>query len=165
MSMLRALLFAALAGILPTAAGAQLAVQTANVSFLVLPPVPATAKDSAYAIQLGDAIRKKVDGKLRLKLRVITKEKIAEALASSGFAPDAILDDNGATQLARFMNVDGYMWGNLERTGGAPNLHLRLVDNRRSGLSGWFNVKGPGRDIDDYANMVADSVDNQVKAA
>src|SRR5205814_1434245 len=80
-------------------------------------------------------------GKLRLKLRVITKENITKALESSGFPPNAILDENGAQQLARFMNVDAYMTGRVDKNSG--NLALRLVDNRRSGLSGWIGIKGP----------------------
>lgn len=156
----------AAAVLLPSAAQGQLAVQPANVRVLVLPPYPANPADSTLAIQIGDAIRKRVDAKLRLKLLVITKEKVGEALASSGFAPDAILDDNGATQLARFMNVDAYFWGTLERNSETPTVRLRLVDNRRSGLGGWVTVKGvPGEDVDDFAAMVTDSIDVQVKAA
>jgi tetratricopeptide (TPR) repeat protein len=142
----------------PAFAFGQAAPQTQ--SFLVLAPVPKNAGDSAYATQLGDAMRKKVDGKLRLKLRVITKENITKALESSGFPPNAILDENGASQLARFMNVDSYMTGRVDK--GAGTLSLRLVDNRRSGMSGWINIKGAPEQIVD---MVGDSVDQQVKAA
>ncbi len=151
--------------IVPALASAQLAVQRSTESFLILPPVPAVPADSAYAIQLGDAMRKKIDGKLRLKLNVVKKEKIAEALNSSGFPPNAILDDNGASQLARFMNVDSYMTGLLERNAGAPVLRLRLVDARRSGLSGWMKVRGVAGPPDALVDAVADSVDQEVKAA
>ncbi len=161
-----ALAFGAAAALVPTTARGQLAVQTANTTALILPPMPDNPGDSTYAVQVGDAIRKKIDGKLRLKLRVVPKDRMAEALGNSGFSPDAILDDNGAIQLARFMNVDAYLWGTLSRTDNVPSLHLRLVDNRRSGLSGWVTVKGvPGKDVDDFASLVADSVDVQVKAA
>jgi tetratricopeptide (TPR) repeat protein len=155
----------ALLGLAPMTAQGQLAMQPSNVSVLVLPPVPGPSVDTAFAIQVGDAVRKRLEGKMRLKLRVVNKEKIAEALSSSGFSPDAILDDNGAQQLARFMNVDAYITGHVERNG-VPNLTLRLVDNRRSGLSGWLTVKGEaGRDVENFANVVVDSLDNQVKAA
>lgn len=156
----------AAAALLPSATHGQLAVQPANIRVLVLPPYPANPADSTFAIQIGDAIRKRVDAKLRLKVQVVTKEKMGEALASSGFAPDAILDDNGATQLARFMNVDAYFWATMERNSETPTVKLRLVDNRRSGLSGWITVKGvPGEDTDRFAAMVTDSIDIQVKAA
>ena len=161
---LPALVLAAGVTMVPATGHGQLAVQRSTESFLVLPPVPANPADSTYAIQLGDAIRKKIDGKLRLKLRVITKENIAKALEGSGFPPTAILDENGAAQLARFMNVDAYMTGSVDKNTG--QLRLRLVDNRRSGLSGWLGIKGPGGGtVDGVVDMVADSVDLQVKAA
>ncbi|MBI4501048.1 MAG: hypothetical protein HY700_07795 [Gemmatimonadetes bacterium] len=154
------------ASILPAAASAQLAVPRSNQTFLILPPVPAKATDSATAVQLGDAIRKKVEGKLRLKLNVVKKEKMAEALSNSGFGADAILDEYGACQLARFMNVDAYMSGRLDKDGTAPVLQLRLVDARRSGLSGWITVQTPaGSSPEQVADIVADSVDQQTKAA
>lgn len=169
MSVQRPLLFLVVAGaavLAPPAVQGQLATQPANVSTLVLPPVPAIPGDSTYAVQIGDAIRKRIEAKLRLKLRVITKEKMAEALASSGFPPDAILDENSAQQLARFMNVDSYISGEMTRNSETPTLKLRLVNNRRSGLSGWVTVKGvAGKDLDDFAAQVADSIDVQVKAA
>ncbi len=160
------LALAAGTAMVPAPVAAQLAVQRSSESFLVLPPMPATPGDTAFAIQLGDAIRKKVDGKLRLKLNVVKKEKIVEALSSSGFPPDAILDENGATQLARFMNVDSYVHGSVTRSGGNPVLHLRLVDSRSSGLSGWIHLNAAaGLTADKIAEAVADSVDLQVKAA
>src|SRR5438128_2014284 len=139
----RGLLILVLVGgtsIVPAVATGQLAVARSNQSLLILPPVPSKPADSAYAVQLGDAMRKKVEGKLRLKLNVVKKEKMAEALKSSGFEADAILDENGASQLARFMNVDAYMTGHLSKNGNATQLNLRLVDGRRSGLSGWMTV-------------------------
>ena len=160
------LTLAAATVLVPSAAEGQLAMQPANVSLLVLPPVPAIAGDSTFAVEVGNAVRKRIDAKLRLKLRVITKDKMAEALGNSGFAPDAILDENGAQQLARFMNVDAYMTGQLERDSTTPTLKLRLVEGRRSGLGGSVTVKGgAGKDLTDFASLVADSVDVQVKAA
>ena len=150
--------------LLPAAARGQLAAP-ATQTVLVLPPMPGKGADSAFAIQLGDAIRKRMDGKLRLKLRVVTKEKMSEALGSSGFSPDAILDENGASQLARFVNVDAYITGRVDRNSN-PKVRLRLVDNRHSGLSGWLTVQaGAGQTLDDLVNMIVDSVDQQVKAA
>jgi len=150
---------------LPALAHGQLAPR-ANQTFLILPPVPAKGADSAFAVQLGDAIRKRVEGKLRLKLNVVKKEKMAEALSNSGFGADAILDENGASQLARFMNVDGYMTSHLDKTSNGLLLHLRLVDGRRSGMSGWVTVQAPATaTIDNVGELVADSVDQQTKAA
>ena len=128
---------------LPGAAQGQLAVQRSTETVLVLPPIPKNSADSTFAVQVGDAVRKKLDGKLRLKLRIVDKAKMGEALASSGFPVDAILDDNGASQLARFINVDAYLTGLVERNSTTPRLSLRLVDNRRSGLSGWIRVSLP----------------------
>ncbi|MSR07535.1 MAG: hypothetical protein EXR93_10795 [Gemmatimonadetes bacterium] len=152
--------------LVPSAAQGQLAMQPANVSILVLPPVPAVVGDSGYAVEVGDAVRKRIDAKLRLKLRVISKDKMAEALGNSGFAANAILDENGAQQLARFMNVDAYMTGQLERNANVPTLKVRLVEGRRSGLGGMVTVTGvAGKDLTDFASQVADSIDMQVKAA
>ena len=134
-------------------------------SVLVLPPLPESEEDSAYAIQLGDAIRKRMDGKMRLKLRIVAKDQISEALASSGFSPDALLDANGASQLATFMNTDAYIEGRLSRNS-ASQIMLHLVDQRSSGLSGWLSVDPqPGLTTEKLVNVIVDSLDSQVKAA
>jgi tetratricopeptide (TPR) repeat protein len=151
-------------GSLPVVVHAQLAAPRVQ-TVLVLTPLPSTPDDSAFAVGLGDAIRKRLDGKMRLKLRVIDKKKISEALVNSGFTADALLDANGAEQLAKFINTDAYITGSFKRNS-APVIALRLVDERRSGLSGWVTVNGPGgATAEDLAEIVVDSLDTAVKAA
>ncbi len=133
---------------------------------LILPPLPGDGVDSAYVRQLADAIRDRMDSKLRFKMRVVPKSKISEALQASGFEPDAILDDGGVAQLAEFLQADAYAVGRARKNSEAPEVDLRLVDLRRSGLAGWVHVKGgPGVQPKDLAKVVVDSLENQVDAA
>lgn len=138
-------------------------VQTERV--LVLAPLPADPADSAYAVGFGDELRSRLEGKTRRQFTVISKEKIGEALEASGFSRDALLDDNAALQLARFLQADAYIVGRLE-TNPVPKVALRLLDLRRSGLSGWVHVTGQsGMAPKAFAQVVADSLDNPLKAA
>lgn len=147
-------------------AGAQVSrqpVQTERV--LVLAPLPTDPADSAYAVAFGDEFRSRLESKTRRQLTVITKDKIGEALEASGFSPDALLDDNAANQLARFLQSDAYVIGRLE-TNPSHKVDVHFIDIRRSGLSGWVHVTGPaGVVAKQLAAMAADSAETQTKAA
>ncbi|MBI2401219.1 MAG: tetratricopeptide repeat protein [Gemmatimonadetes bacterium] len=138
-------------------------VQTERV--LVVAPVPADPGDSAYAVTFGDELRKGIEGKSRRQLSVVTKDKIGEALEASGFSRDALLDDNAANQLARFLQADAYVVGRIERNP-VPRAHVHLIELRRSGLSGWVHVIGAaGATAKQLADMATDSMENHVRAA
>ncbi len=148
-------------------AGAQVGgrqpVQTERV--LVLAPLPADPADSAYAVAFGDEFRSRLEGKTRRQLTVITKDKIGEALEASGFSRDALLDDNAANQLARFLQSDAYVVGRLE-TNPTPKVDIHFIDIRRSGLAGWVHVSAAkGTPAKQLAGVAADSAEAQTKAA
>lgn len=133
---------------------------------LILPPEPAVIEDSAFAVALADEIRDRMDSKLRFKIRVIPKTTISESLEASGFTSDALLDANNARLLADFLQSDAYVFGRLTRGSGTPIVTLRLVDLKRSGLSGWVTVRGePAVQPDRFARWIVDSLENQVDAA
>lgn len=138
-------------------------VQTERV--LVLAPLPAEPADSAYAVAFGDEFRSRLEGKTRRELNVITKDKIGEALEASGFSRDALLDDNAANQLARFLQSDAYVVGRLE-TNPTPKVDIHFIDIRRSGLAGWVHVSAPkGTPAKTLAGVAADSAEGQTRAA
>ncbi len=138
-------------------------VQTERV--LVLAPLPTDPGDSAYAVAFGDEFRSRLEGKTRRQLTVIAKEKIGEALEASGFSRDALLDDNAANQLARFLQSDAYVVGRLE-TNTSPKVDIHFIDIRRSGLSGWVHVTAPtGTPAKQLAAVAADSAEAQTRAA
>jgi tetratricopeptide (TPR) repeat protein len=147
-------------------AGAQVSrqpVQTERV--LVLAPLPADPADSAYAVAFGDEFRSRLEGKSRRQLTVITKEKIGEALEASGFSRDALLDDNAANQLARFLQSDAYVVGRLE-VNPSPRIDIHFIDIRRSGLAGWVHATAAkGAPAKSLAGLAADSAENQTRAA
>ena len=138
-------------------------VQTERV--LVVAPVPGDPADSALAVMFGDELRKSLEGKSRRQLTVVTKDKIGEALEASGFSRDALLDDNAANQLARFLQADAYVVGRIEANP-VPRAAIHLIELRRSGLSGWIHVTGvAGATAKQLADLVNDSLDNHVRAA
>lgn len=148
----------------PAAAPAQRpAVQTERL--LVLAPVPEDPGDSSFAVQIGDALRSKIEGKTRRRLTVISKDRIGEALEASGFGRDALLDLAASEQLARFLQADGYMVGwlgpNPDRT-----VHLRLIELRRSGFGGWVHYQAPPNAMaEPIADALAERLDAHVRAA
>jgi predicted Zn-dependent protease len=126
---------------------------------LVLAPVPADPGDSTMAIAIGDEFRSRMEGKTRRQMNVITKERIGEALEASGFGREALLDASASEQLARFLQADAYIVGQIDRN--SPAVHLRLVDIRRTGLSGWVHYRLPS---DATAKAIAEGLADQMDA-
>jgi tetratricopeptide (TPR) repeat protein len=155
---------ACLAGLAGTPLAAQSQVQTQRV--LVLTPLPATPSDSAYAVEFAVEFRNKLQGKTRRDFTVVTTDKIGEALEASGFSKFALLDNSAAVQLARFLQADGYIVGQIASQP-TPKVDLHMVDlHGRSGLSGWVHAAGkPGMNGKDLASVAADSMDAALKAA
>lgn len=151
---------------LPAAAFSQVgrpAVQ--NERLLILVPLPDDPADSVFAVQLGDELRSRVEGRTRRRLTVISKDRIGEALEASGFGRDALLDLAASEQLARFLQADAYMIGRWERNP-QPRVAVRLVDLRRSGLSGWIHHQGQaGATPRELADGIASEMDKHVRAA
>ena len=165
---MRLLWFASIAMVAatPGAIHAQNAVRRSNERVLVLPPIPVGAVDTAFAIELGNEIRRRMESKFRFKMRIIPGETICEALEASGFECDKPLPAANAGPLARFLQARGYIVGWVERTGDSVQVTLRLVDAAGSGLSGWTVIVSRGdRSARDIARDVADALDDQVKAA
>jgi tetratricopeptide (TPR) repeat protein len=140
--------------------------QAPKQRLLVLTPQPNSGSDSAYAVEFGVEFRGKMEGKTRRDFTVITTDKIGEALTASGFSKFALLDDAAAVQLARFLQADAYIVGDITSQP-APKVDLHLIDlHGRSGLSGWVHATGKaGMTGKDLAGVAADSMDAPLKAA
>ena len=123
-----------------TAARAQIAPQQPSIKVLVLPLVVKTPADSALSIAVMDVAREKLGGMARYKVQVIPKPKLCEALAASDYACNVLLDDTQANQLARFLNVNAYTTGTLERNGSTITANIRVRDIASSGLAALFSV-------------------------
>ncbi len=133
---------------------------------LILTPEPTSPSDSGYVRELVDILRNRLQNKFRHKWQVIKGEQIQELLVSSGFDPNAIIEAGMVGQVAQALQSHGYIYGSFSRNSNTPFATFRLVDVRRSGLSGWMNVQGqPGDPPRAFAERVADSLQNQVKAA
>lgn len=161
-----AAVFAASLG--PASAGAQVSrpQQTMQLDrLLVLSPLPVDPADSAMAVAIGDELRSRMEGKTRRQMNVIGKDRIGEALEASGFSREALLDAGASEQLARFLQADAYITGRIEQNS-APAAHLRLVDIRRTGLSGWVHFRAPaGATPKDVADGLANQMDAYLRAA
>lgn len=133
---------------------------------LVLTPLPKTPDDSAYAVEFGTEFRGRLEGKTRRDFFVITTDKIGEALTASGFSKYALLDNSAAVQLARFLQADAYIVGDITSRP-TPRVDLHMVDlHGRSGLSGWVHAVGrPGMSGKDLAAVASDSMNASLKAA
>ncbi|MGH7607970.1 MAG: tetratricopeptide repeat protein [Gemmatimonadales bacterium] len=134
---LQALFVAALGG--AGVASAQLAVSRVTEKMLVLPFAAAPA-ESAASITLADALRERLAQSAKRWVQVIPKSKLCEALRASGFPCDGLLDDQQARQLARFLQVEAYVTGTLERESGALAAQVRSFDIQSSGMAAGFSV-------------------------
>ena len=96
----------------------------------------------------------------------LSLDKIGEALTASGFAKYALLDNSAALQLARFLQADAYVVGDIASKP-TPKVDLHMMDlHGRSGLSGWVHAVGKaGMTGKDFARVAADSINGPLKAA
>ena len=121
-------------------ARAQLATQQPSIKVLVLPLTVKTPADSALSIAVMDVAREKLGSSARYKVQVIPKPKLCEALAASDYACNVLLDETQANQLARFLNVNAYTTGTLDRSGNTITATIRVRDIGSSGMAALFTV-------------------------
>ncbi len=166
-TMLRAMLAGLLAvagvSLLSTGATAQ---ERSHDRVLFLVPVPEQNDDSLWVHEMTDRLRSRAQGKFRHKWQVIGKDVITELLINSGFDSLTIVGPEMAEQFARPLQAHAYIYGEINRDGQTPVGRFRMVDVSRSGLSGWMTVMGePADEARSFADKVADSLENQVRAA
>jgi len=125
-----------------TRAPAQLAIQQPTHKLLILPLSVKAPADSAVSVAVMDAAREKLSQLAKYKVLVIPKAKLCDALKASDFGCDVLLDDSQALLLARFLNVNAYTTGTLERSDGALRASLRVRDIGGSGFAALFSVSG-----------------------
>jgi len=154
---------AAILGVLPAKIDAQ---QRQLDRILILTPQPTNPEDSDYVREMTDLLRTRAQNKFRSKWDVIGTDVMEELLVSSGFPANTIIEPAMADQVAKSLQARGYMYGVFWRQEATPLARYRMVDVSRSGLSGWMTVHGqPGDPPRSFADRVADSLENQVRAA
>lgn len=136
-------LVAGLVAAVAAEAPAQLAIQQPTEKLLVLPLQVKASTDSAASIAVMDAAREKLGQLARYKVYVVPKPKLCEALKASDFACDVLLDESQALLLARFLNVNAYTAGTLERNAGGLTAHVRIRDIGSSGLAAELSAASP----------------------
>jgi tetratricopeptide (TPR) repeat protein len=158
---------ALVSGLIPSGeAQAQLARRTSSEKILVLNPIPGPGADSAYAVALAEALRTRLASKYRFRLNVVPTEDYCAVLEASGYTCTQPLAPGDAPPLARVLLASGYVVSWLRMGSDSVVLTVRMVDVARSGLSGWEHIGAPaGTAADDLARLVADRLDNRVRAA
>jgi len=86
-----------------------------------------------FSIAVMDVAREKLGSMAKYKIQVIPKAKLCEALKASDYTCDVLLDETQANQLGRFLSVNAYTSGTLERSGGAITATVRVRDIGSSG--------------------------------
>ncbi len=122
------------------AAPAQLAIQQPTHRLLLLPLMVKTPADSTVSIAVMDVARERLSQLARYKVLVVPKPKLCEALKASDFACDVLLDESQSLLLARFLNVNAYTTGTLERSSTGLSAQIRVRDIGSSGLAALFSV-------------------------
>ena len=127
------------------AAGAQMAITQPTTKLLILPLGVNSPTDSTTSVAVMDVARDRLAVLARYKVIVVPKIKLCEALKASGFPCDLVLDEGQSRELARFLNVQAYTTGMLERSGSTLNARVRVVDIGSSGFPFLFSVtSNPG---------------------
>ncbi len=153
-------------GCIAAAAPAQQSYQPPAIKLLVLPLMAKTPTDSAMSVAVMDAARDKLGGMARSKVQVIPKPKLCEALKASDYPCDVLLDETQASQLARFLTVNAYTTGTLERSNGALGATIRVRDIGSSGMAALVSVSSPNPGTAaSLGEGIANRLNNVVKAA
>jgi len=151
-----------------TAAPAQVSYQQQQPTekLLVLPLMVKSPGDSAFSIAVMDVAREKLGQMARYKVQVIPKPKLCEALKASDYACDVLLDETQANQLGRFLSVNAYTTGTLERSGGPIATTVRVRDIGSSGLAALFSVSvsNPGTAAS-VGEAIAQRLNSLIRAA
>ena len=151
-----------------TAAPAQVSYQQQQPTekLLVLPLMVKSPGDSAFSIAVMDVAREKLGQMARYKVQVIPKPKLCEALKASDYACDVLLDETQANQLGRFLSVNAYTTGILERSGGTIATTVRVRDIGSSGLAALFSVSvsNPGT-ATSVGEAIAQRLNSLIRAA
>ena len=148
------------------AAPAQQGYQPPAMKLLVLPLTAKTPTDSAMSVAVMDAAREKLGQMARSKVQVIPKPKLCEALKASDYPCDVLLDETQANQLARFLTVNAYATGTLERGNGVLGASIRVRDIGSSGMAALLSVSSPNPGTAaSLGEGIAQRLNNVVKAA
>ena len=148
------------------AAPAQQGYQPPSMKLLVLPLMAKTPTDSAMSVAVMDAAREKLGQMARSKVQVVPKPKLCEALKASDYPCDVLLDETQASQLARFLTVNAYSSGTLERSNGSLGASLRVRDIGSSGMAALLSVSSPNpATAASLGEAIANRLNNVVKAA
>lgn len=118
----------------------QLAAPQQPTERLLILPFQASSADSAASIAVSDLVRDRVNALVKNKVMVVTKAKLCEALAQSGFPCNGLLDDQQARQLARFLQVHAYVTGTLAKSGSTLTADVEMFDIGSSGIAGRFTA-------------------------
>jgi len=155
-------------GCIATAAPAQVSYQPQQPTekLLILPLTVKSPADSAFSVAVMDVAREKLGGMAKYKIQVIPKPKLCEALKASDYPCDVLLDDTQANQLGRFLSVNAYTSGTLERSGGTITAAVRVRDIGSSGLAALFtvSVSNPGTAVS-VGEAIALRLNTLVRAA
>jgi protein TonB len=134
-------------------------------TILVLAPGPAAPTDSAFARELGAAVRERLASELGRDARVIRTDEINDMLMAAGFEPNTVLGAELAGMLAQALGGATYLVGTLQG-GDQPTVKWRIVKGSNSGWSGWVTVVGSADDdARRLAEKVVDALKDRSKAA
>ena len=162
MSVSRLVALLAFAGV--ATAPAQLAVTQPNQKLLLLPLAVHAAGDSVTSIQVMDAARDRLIALARYKVLVVPKSKLCEALTASGYPCDVLMQDGEAGQLARFLQVNAYNTGWLQRSGAKVSATVRVHENGGSGMAALIQVSASGTP-QAVGDTLAQRLNNIIRAA
>ncbi|MGH7658730.1 MAG: tetratricopeptide repeat protein, partial [Gemmatimonadales bacterium] len=94
---------------------------------MVANPYAFVSSDSSAAVQIGSAMRERMDRIVGRDFSVITREQMNDALESFGYPADAILNPVVQRQFASTVGARTYLNSTLARTNGTVRLTSRLV--------------------------------------
>src|SRR2546425_6617732 len=146
-------------------ASAELAATQPTEKLLVLPLAVSSAADSATSIAVTDAARERLNSLARYKVMLVSKSKMCEALAASGFPCDGLMDARQAEQLARFLSVNSWTMGTLSHNSSLLTAAIHVVSGG-SGFASTFTVTGgPIGSPQPLSEAIAQKLNSIIRAA
>jgi len=133
---------------------------------MVANPYPFASQDSAQAVQLGAALRLRMEKVAGNSFQVITRQQMNDALGQFGYPVDAILPLPVQRNFATSLQARTLLASTLSRgEGGRYTITARLAGLNDDAGNAVTMTQSPGQKLEDFGNLVADAFGPAVKTS
>ena len=140
--------------------------QTPLPKLMVSNPYARRSEDSLTSVQIGSALRSRMERVANGTYQVVTRAQMNDALIEYGYNPDAILQPPVQRQFASAVNARVLLGTQLAQTqSGGVTVTARIIGLNDDAGTVVVATRASGQSLDAFGNALADQLQPVVKAA